>query len=436
MKMAKSLAIAMLAVSAAAGLAAQTASIHGYLDYTNFAVGQEFQKAGDGDYIESDAAAEFGSFYNGRTSLDVAVDAQNFHFETGVCLDASLGTWYGLYNDVDTSASNADDIDTIFYKGNVRVELLNGQARIMTGKFEDATFGYTLAGYALGNMPTGYYAQRDFGQHFTAVEFTPYKVDGLGVMVGLPILPVSGNGVNYAAHNAYPDLLKKFKAGVRYAAPFGVKFVAGYYNEVHLEGTANYSEESLYTEAWLQADMPNLVPGVALNAGYDFRLREDNDAMHHSFTVSGKFSPVNRMTVALEDRLVYNGEHYFMVNEIQLFNQLAAAVSYDLGKSFVAGFNTQFMYAQDANGSTVSNGRLANVYDDNAMVAEWMPFAANVATGTPGTYIGVYGYPYIQKNFQNGYLRTGVEVQYTGFETSTTSSAIGYRVPVAMCFWF
>jgi len=99
------------------------------------------------------------------------------------------------------------------------------------------------------------------------------------------------------------------------------------------------------------------------------------------------------MTVALEDRLVYNGEHYFMVNEIQLFNQLAAAVSYDLGKSFGAGFNTQFLYAQDANGSTVSNGRLANVYDDNARVAEWLPFAANGATGTPGTYIGVYGYP-------------------------------------------
>ena len=49
---------------------------------------------------------------------------------------------------------------------------------------------------------------------------------------------------------------------------------------------------------------------------------------------------------------------------------------------------------------------------------------------------GRLAYPYIQKNFANGYFKTGVEVQYTRFATTNVTQAIGYRVPVALCFWY
>lgn len=436
--MKKLFAMAVLSACALAAGTAQTVALHGYLDYSNYALGTQNTRHADDAWVGGDYGAEYGSFYDGRTALDMTVDADNFHFETGICLDASLGTWYDLYQDVDDAVDTDDTEDpaTLFYKGNIRVDFLNGQAHVYTGKFEDQNFGYSLNGFVFGAMPVSWFAQRDFGQHFTGVELSPYAVDGFSIMAGLPILPVSGNGVNLADHNMYPELLEKVKVGVKFKTPFGVKLLAGYINMVHKEGTSNYSEDGYYREAWLQGDMPNLIPGVALNAGYDFRIREDNDAMHHSVVVGGKFSPIMKLNVALEDRVIYEGEHYLKTNEEALINQLGAIVTYDLPNSMVAGIEGQFNYAIDANGSAVSDGQISSQYSGTDLFGPWMPVAANVASGEAGTYYTTYAYPYIQKNFANGYVRTGVEVLYSNFTTVYTNQAVGVRIPVAMCFWF
>ena len=64
------------ALIAGAALGAQNLNFHGYMDYTNFAVGQEINKLSkDGEWDVSEASAEYGSFYNGRTELNVTGEA-------------------------------------------------------------------------------------------------------------------------------------------------------------------------------------------------------------------------------------------------------------------------------------------------------------------------------------------------------------------------
>ena len=140
------LIIAMIAFACCAF--AQSAALHGYMDYTNMAVGQEFQQAaGSNKFTASDAAAEFGSFYNGRTEINCVVDAANFQFNVGIRMDASLGTWYDLYK---TSSDMTSQVATLFHQGNMRVSFLNDQLRVYTGKFEEWNCGYIWGGYVLG----------------------------------------------------------------------------------------------------------------------------------------------------------------------------------------------------------------------------------------------------------------------------------------------
>lgn len=442
------LTIALLAVVVFAG--AQTAALHGYMDYTNMAVGQEFKKAaGATDWTKTEAAAEFGSFYNGRTEVNAVVDAANFQFNLGIRMNASLQTWYNLYRStdgasalVDTETLN-DGIATFFHQGNMRVSFWNDQLRVYTGKFEEWNNGYIYGGYVLGGQSVSDLAMRDLGQHFTGVEVSPYALNGFRMMVGFPILPVSGNGVNYAEHNQWKNLWKKVKIMGSYKLPVGITVNFGVRPETHYDGTDRYSAESLYGEAFVQGDFPYLIPEIPFNATYDFRWRKEaaNDkfATAHYFGLSGKLPQMGNLSLSLENRFAYASDHYIAINEELIYDIFGIAATYAIPNSdYFAGLNLFAMYGQDARGTGFSGeGRVASKYCvDYSMDWDWMPFADKPAAGTPGRYLGIYAYPYIQKNFANGYFKTGVEVQYTRFATTNVTQAIGYRVPVALCFWY
>jgi hypothetical protein len=433
------LIIAMIAIACCAF--AQTAALHGYMDYTNMAVGQEFQQAaGSNKFTATEASAEFGSFYNGRTEANLVVDAANFQFNLGIRLDASLDTWYDLYKG-SSDAGNLANI--IFHQGNMRVSFLNDQLRVYTGKFEEWNCGYIWGGYVLGGQNIRNVADRDNGQHFTGLEVAPYAVNGLRFMVGFPILPVSSNGVNYSEANQWKNLWKKVKLMASYKLPTGIAFNVGYRPETHLEGKTEYSADSLFGEAYLQFDAPYLIPAVPFNASFDFRYRKVDAigklATMYYFGISGKAPAIGNLNISWEDRFAYADDHYLNLNEKLIYNILGLDLSMPItGTDFTWGVATRFMFGADANGTAFSgDGRVNSSYcDDFALDWDWMPFSAHPATGSSGTYIGAYAYPYIQKGFANGYFKTGIEVQYMRQSTANSTQSIGYRVPVALCFWY
>lgn len=463
---ANKLIISLAAFAAGTLLSAQTVSFHGYMDYTNFAVGQEFHKADGGAWLNQDnsgtetqAAAEYGSFYNGRTELNMNVTAANFLFNVGIRLDASGNSWYNLYYDVTQTSTNVDG-DTVytptpFHQMNMRVSFWNDQIFVYTGKFEEWNNGYIFNGYALGAQNVRDLASRSEGQHLTGVEFCPQFVNGLKIFAGLPILPISGNGVQSSnATNQWQYLYKKVKIAGQYKLPIGITFNAGwrpgtYYTGVYntdfgLNTTSTYTK-SFFGEAYAQADMPYLVPGVPLNATFDLRYRKndtvDKEVFAYYLDVSGQVKPLSNLTVNFENRTLYADDHYIATNEKLLFDIVGLNAAYTFaGTPYQVGMALNTMYAQDANGSSFSNetARVSgNPYcDDVAMSWDWMDAAVQPGSGHAGRYFTIYGYPYAQKNFANGYARAGVELQYSNFTTSKTNEAFTFRVPVAMCFWF
>jgi len=196
--------------------------------------------------------------------------------------------------------------------------------------------------------------------------------------------------------------------------------------------------------------MPSLISGVKLNATYDIRYREnttvDTYTTLHYLGISGTTTPVANLNVNFEDRVVYADDHYLATNEKLFYNILGLGLTYNLpGKPYAIGLNSAFTYAQDASGTCYSGGdgqlsigtsNGSNWSDDYAMTMDWMTSAANAGSGAPGRYIGAYAYPYFQKNFSNGYFRTGVELQYTNYHVTATTQNLTYRVPFAFCFWF
>lgn len=435
--------LAIVLVTVAIFASAQTAALHGYMDYTNFAVGQDFTKAAGADEWEhTEAAAEYGSFYNGRTEINAVVEAANFQFNLGIRMNASLGTWYDLYASTDNLDSTTR-VATYFHQGNMRVGFFNDQLRIYTGKYEEWSNGYVFNGFVLGGQFIRDLCIRGSGQHFTGVEISPYTLNGFKFMVGFPILPVSGNGVQSSYANQWANLYKKVKIVGSYKLPTGITFNFGWRPETHLEGEEKYSDDSYFGEAYLQADMPYLIPDVPLNVSYDFRYR-NNEAVDkfvtmHYFGFSGKLPLIGDLAISFENRIVYAQDHYVTNNEEALFEIFGLTGIYTVpGTDYVIGMNLHAAYAQDANGTVFSTSRTNGftTTDDMALVSEWMTPAAAPASGSAGRYLGVYAYPYFQKNFANGYFRTGIEFQYTRFETSNVTQAICYRVPVALCFWY
>ena len=431
-----------LALCTASALNAQTVSMHGYVDYTNFAAAQEFQNAaGSSEWDASDVYAEFGSFYCGRTELNTTVTAANFAFNLGVRLNSSLGPWYSLYYDEVSSESSAT---TYFHQGNVRVSFLNEQLNLYTGKFEEWNNGYIANGYQLGGQYVLELASRDAGQHITALEVVPHDITGLKVLVGLPVIPVSGNGVSVATdYNNWKNLYKTVKFAASYKVlpintTFNVGFRPGtyYYNK-------SYVTSSYFGEGYVQAEMPTLIPYTKFNSTYTIRYRKNSDTdkytTAHSIGASAQIKAVQNLTLNVEDRFVYCDDHYYATNEDVLYDALGIGAIYSIPEAGCdVGLGTLFTYAQDTNGTFgTTSGNTGNAWAaDYNITADWMGACSTVKKGSTGRYIGAYAFPYWQKNFSNGYVRAGVEVQYTHYQTTNSSNAVTYRVPLNVAFWF
>ena len=427
---------------------AQEVYLHGYMDYTNFAVGQQFKKkTGDDEWSHTEAAAEYGSFYNGRTQVTMDTFAQNFWFNFGVRLDSSLGEWYNLYYD------STNDYDaTVFFQGFMRAGFWNEQVALWTGKFEEWNDGYILNGYALGASNIRDLASRSEGQHFTAVEFIPRAVSGFKMIAGVPVLPGAKEDIDYDIEgNKWEKLYKKAKMAASYNwATYNVTFVGGFRPGTYYTGVSDRKDDSdgfsknYFSEAWFQADMPSLIYGVKMNATYDLRWRKDDEytkktVTAHILGASAQITLVPDWTFNIEDRIAYADDHYIAKNEKLLYNILGLQAVHPIaGTSYEVGMNLTTVFAKDANGRAFSSDMRVDstAFDDLAMSVEWMQPAANPKKNTAGTYFTIYGYPYFQKNFECGYVRTGVEMQYNRNETSNVTQGFTYRVPVALCFWF
>src|SRR5574344_1594716 len=116
----------------------------------------------------------------------------------------------------------------------MKVDFLNDQIFLYTGKFESWNAGYITDGYVFGSQNISNLADHSQGQHLTAVEYAPTMIQaikGLKLIAGIPILPVSGNGVDTtAAYNQWQYLYKKAKFAVAYTVPgdMGLSFNAGF----------------------------------------------------------------------------------------------------------------------------------------------------------------------------------------------------------------
>lgn len=436
--------VAALLSGAASFASSQIVMLHGYTDYTNFPVGQSFSQDTAGDWSHTEAAAEFGSYYNGRTQLETYVEAANFHFELGIRLSASLGSWYDNYSTADDGEGSAGDT-TYFYKGNMRVDFFKQQLSLYTGKFEEWNNDFILEGYAFEDQAISDLADRSNGQHFTGLEFKPYILPGLRFMAGLPVLPVEGNGVNTdAEYNQWKNLYKKVKFMGSYRFANNIRLVAGWRPETHYEGTSKYSATSYFGEAFGQVGFIDFVPDLlSANVSYDMRYRKVDVINEYAYMyylgASLEYKVNSDLTLNFEDRVSYADEHYIANNEKLIFNSFGFTATYNIPlTAFTLGFKNMNAIAKDANGSLyTSEGRISSDYSDSyALTVDYMPVAANISKGESGTYIGVYAFPYIQKNYANGYVRAGVEMQYTRYESSDTTKCFGYRVPVALCFYF
>ena len=204
--------------------------------------------------------------------------------------------------------------------------------------------------------------------------------------------------------------------------------------------------------------MPSLFYGILMNMSYDFRWRKVEESGEnlstgkdwsatvyaHMIQASTKFtSLVEGWEFGIEDRFAYYTPHYIAINETAIYNILGVNGSHRIsGTSYQVGFEAQFMYGQDANGS--ANG-LDKPENFDAYCSDLISFDANFmgldgqkapATGTAGRYFSIYGYPYFQKNFANGNVKIGLELQYKKLKTSNILEAFAWRVPMGVVFWW
>ena len=120
------------ALACAAGFAgAQTVTLKGNVDYTNYGVIQTFSKAGDADMEHTDPVA--GLSDDAETVVDLNLKAANFEFNLGIKLNESAGDEGD--NDYTDYTDGYDG--TPFYQGNMKIGFFNDQLNVYTGKFED-----------------------------------------------------------------------------------------------------------------------------------------------------------------------------------------------------------------------------------------------------------------------------------------------------------
>ncbi|MCH5290867.1 MAG: hypothetical protein J1D88_03785 [Treponema sp.] len=470
------LGAAFVACASVAG--AQTASLHGKVDYTNFGLGQRLDNFGNGDdWDHTDPAAEFGNAGNGETTVDLRVTAANFLFNFGLRLNSSLWQTGDYYVSDDQGLAY---VQTIFYQGNIRAAFFNEQFFIYTGKFEDWNAGYISEGYVLGGQQIHDLASHSVGQHITALEIAPYALKGFKFMAALPILPGHGNDVNTnIGANHWKNLYKKFKLVAQYKLPIedtDIILNAGWrpgtyysgveaYHKLSKDEDGNYNDftKSFFGEAYIQGNFFSLVPGFDLNATYDFRYRDgkyttvtsgtkEHFTTAHMVGVSANLGSdllqVENLSLAIEDRFFYADDDYIFDDEKLIYNRIGARAGYkfgdgpwELGLVFV---NTLAADARSTAFSKDGSGKYGKVisdsFDDIAVGYNKMAISDNftrIPNGDSGNYHSEYLNPFVQYNLSNGFIRLGVELQFAQVKTGgETYSSFNYRVPVGFCFWF
>lgn len=432
------------ALFAGALLSAQQVIFGGYNDYSVYPLGQDILTGTDGTTSYSDPAAEVGSWYNGRTEFRMTVNAANFQFNGGVRLNASLGTWYGLYYDSSDSSKTA----TYFYQGNVRVGFLNDQLFLYTGKFEEWNGGYIQQGYAFADEKIRAIADRGVGEHMTALEWAPYRISGFKCLVALPIIPGVSDGVEYLTEENWSLLYKKLKfaASYKWLRP-NILFTAGIRPGTYYDGVSGYDGTTNYFgEGWFQTDLPTLIPGIKLRESYDIRWRKNDDTgkytTAHYLGISAQMNPIPNFTLNVENQAYYAAEHYVKTNEELFYDKLGFGASYPLkGTPYTVGLNMQGMYSTDANGCEYTSGSYYNWSDDFGMSVAALTAAAKPGYGMfgeriSGHYYSVYANPYISKGFSNGVVTLGFECLYSYFTGTGATSGFSYRIPLNIGFWF
>ena len=244
-------------------------------------------------------------------------------------------------------------------------------------------------------------------------------------------------------------------------ALYNVTFNAGFRPNTYMIGNldsevlADVGEDhtnSLFSEAFVQVDLPSLLYGIQFLVSYDVRWREATATMFngdevsqytsgHLLTLSTNTTLVPGYTISGGLQLGYLDDSYAVLNDREVFGQLAVGFSHPLaGTSYEVGAEARFCYMQDAKGS--GPGSASNRFCDGWIGFDTAYLVPAVwqddwdASGKPGRYLGAYAFPYFQKNFANGNLRTGVELLYTNFDAAKSYQAITYRVPLYVAFSF
>ena len=447
-------------MTAALSCASAQAALHGKVDFTNNCAEQEFSKTGAEKWDASDVKAGFDA--DSSTTVDLKLNAANFEFNLGMKLNSSADKKGDAYTSI-----TEDYAQTVFYQGNMKVGFWTDQINVYTGKFEDFNAGYIEDGYAMGTQNISNLASSGQGQYFTAINVSPFSIPalrGLNVLVGIPVVPVRGNGVNYGATNSWYSkdangkfeysLAQKVKAAVSYEIPELVKVNAGFRPGTYYTGVKNYSAKdetfktNYYSEGFVQACFPSLVEGLAFNLSYDIRYRKaeytnranettEKTALAHMGAVSAEYAVMDNLTLACEDRFFFAGDDYAVADDKVLADVLALNVNYILNERWSFGAGLAGFYAVDARGTALAaNGDYFDGFDFDNFGFSYLGSLAGTE-GKSNKYVGVYANPYAKLSVSSGDITLGVKVDY-GFATdgSNNKMNLSYSVPVGFKFVF
>ena len=436
-------------------LNAQSVRISGYVDFTSTGAAQTItQSSSDSDWTVGDVVAEFGPFQNGIHFLNVDANVANVDFHTGMWLGSGIGAWYGgigMYPD-----RTGDSIENgVLLQGYVVTHHFNDQLRFYSGNFAGNGWnnGYVYGSYVSAQSHVSSLAMRGTDGNdsaFTGVEVSPFAIPGFRMIAGLPVAPLNDS---YEKFNSWTHLFKAVKTMVQYKwlRP-NITINAGVRpNTYGTSGTREDYTESLYGESFLQLDLPTTVPYFPMNLSYDFRWRnvsEDGDNLasgkdwsttafaHMAMWSTRVATLVPGWTFCAEDLFGWYDTHYIAINEKAFYNRFGVSATHPItGTPYEFGAQSYFMYGQDANGSMIDR---SDVYCSDLIGYSWnfMGDPVSPGSGKAGRYMGVYAYPYIQKNFQNGKASIGVELQYNRCEATNTTQCFSWRIPVGFAFWW
>lgn len=434
------------ALFAAGYVSAQTVTLKGEVDYSTDALKQQFT-------AENKEATDAGKVYAGihsdaKTKVDLSVTAANFEFNLGVKLNSSAGDegMDGKYTDY------TDDYDgTPFYQGNMKIGFFNDQLNVRTGKFESFHAGYIPLPAISDDPIVSYFASAKMGQYFTAVEASPYAVNGLKVMVGLPILPVGGNSVqNDVAANQWKNLIKKVSFAAAYIIPgTKIELDAGFRPGTYYTGVKAFDGEvsedftkNFFSEGFIGAKMPGLVEGIDMNATLDIRFRdaeyvktngktEEHTAFFFAGTYNAKINLISFLPMAAELNVFYADDDYIKADEKAFGATLKFNADYKIPETqWQVGAELGGKYAVDAMGTYGSSAYFEDltVTDDHAKA---------VGGAKTNNYIAYSIEPFAQYNLGNGYLRMGLRLQQSiAKNEDDTNSVFSYSIPVGIKFKF